>query len=208
MSTWSDTLNANVIAPFAIIKAFLPLLVSQKASLLALTPSIVPSLKAASHAPQSVITASLDAHIATLRKEISHKDLNIVQLKLGSFDLGTSKSTERQMVATANIARAEHPGWDTAARAKHLKEQLNKLRNDRVKGSSLRELHNTVFDCVARGRGKGGTVFVGRGAWTYDLVGKWLPGGVVGWMMGLKQGRRNNLRPTEGSQEWEKVEHV
>ncbi|CAF9922025.1 MAG: hypothetical protein HETSPECPRED_004699 [Heterodermia speciosa] len=208
VSTWSDTLNANVIAPFAIIKAFLPLLVSQKASLLALTPSIVPSLKAASHAPQSVITASFDAHIATLRKEISHKDLNIVQVKLGSFDLGTSKSTERQMVATANIARAEHPGWDTAARAKHLKEQLNKLRNDRVKGSSLRELHNTVFDCVARGRGKGGTVFVGRGAWTYDLVGKWLPGGVVGWMMGLKQGRRNDLRPTEGSQEWEKVEHV
>ena len=207
MSTWFDTLNVNVIAPFAIIKAFLPLLVSQKASLLALTPSIVPSLKAASHAPQSVITASLDAHIATLRREISHKDLNIVQLKLGSFDFGSSVSTERQMVATANIARAEHPGWDAAARAKHLKEQFNKMRSDRVKGSSLRELHNTVFDCIARGRGKGGTVFVGRGAWTYDLVGRWVPGGVVGWMMGLKHSQKGDVRQTEGSQEWEKVEH-
>ena len=208
MSAWFDTLNVNVIAPFAIIKAFLPLLVSQKASLLALTPSVVPSLKAASHAPQSVVTASLDAHIATLRKEISHKDLNIVQLKLGSFDFGTSKSTERQMVVTADIACTEHPGWDAAARAKHLKEQFNKLRGDRVKGSSLRELNNTVFDCIARRRGKGGTVFVGRGAWTYDLVGRWVPDGVVGWMMGLKHSQRGDLWQTEGSQEWEKVEHV
>ena len=208
MSTWFDTLNVNIVAPFAIIQAFLPLLVSQKASLMALTPSIVPSLKAASHAPQSVITASLDAHIATLRQEISHKDLNVVQLKLGSFDFGTSTSTERQMVATANLARVEHPGWDAAARAKYLKEQFNKLRSDRVKGSSLRELHNTVFDCISRGKGKGGTVFVGRGAWTYDLVGRWVPGGVVGWMMGLKHSQRGDLRQTEGSQEWEKVEHV
>ena len=208
MSTWFDTLNVNIVAPFAIIQAFLPLLVSQKASLMALTPSIVPSLKAASHAPQSVITASLDAHIATLRQEISHKDLNVVQLKLGSFDFGTSTSTERQMVATANLARVEHPGWDAAARAKYLKEQFNKLRSDRVKGSSLRELHNTVFDCIARGKGKAGTVFVGRGAWTYDVVGRWVPGGVVGWMMGLKHIQRGDLRQTEGSQEWEKVDHV
>ena len=208
VSTWFDTLNVGMIVPFAIIQAFLPLLISQKASLVALTSSIIPSLKTASHAPQSVITASLDAHIATLKQEISHKDLNVVQVKLGVFDFGTLTPGDRQMVASANVARVEHPGWDAAARAKHLKKQFDKLKSDRVKGSSLRELHNTVFDCIARGKGRGGTVFVGRGAWTYDLVGRWVPGGVVGWMMGLKHRQKGDPRQTEGSQEWEKIEHV
>ena len=210
-ASWSDTLNVNVIAPFALLQAFLPLLVSQKSTLLALTSSIVPSLKAASHAPESVIAASVDAYIATLRKEIPSKDLNIVQLKLGSFAFGTSVSTERQMVATAFTARADHPDWTAAARAQHLKEHLTKLTQERASGSSPRELHNTVFDAIVRGKGRGGTVFVGRGAWTYDLIGRWVPGGVVGWMMGSKRSSgfaSGDVKPSEGSQEWEKVEHA
>lgn len=212
-SRWSDTLNVNVIAPFALLQAFLPLLVSQKSTLLSLTSSIVPPLKAASHAPESVIAASMDAYIATLRKEISSQDLNIVQLKLGSFGFGTSMSAERQMVATAMFARADHPDWSAAARAQHMMEQRTKLAREIASGSSPRELHNTVFDAIVRGKGRGGTVFVGRGAWTYDLIGRWVPGGVVGWMMGSKHGKRTSgiasgdLKSSEGSQEWEKVDH-
>ena len=152
----------------------------------------------------------MDAYISTLRKETSAEDVNIVQLKLGSFDLGASSSVERQMIATANIARVEHPRWSAAARARHLKEQYDKLRAQRSKGSSLRELYNAVFDSMVRGKGRGGTIFVGRGAWTYDVVGRWVPGGIVGWMMSSKatKGRpaAGERRSSEGSQEWEKVE--
>lgn len=155
----------------------------------------------------------MDAYISTLRKEIPPKDLNIVQLKLGSFDYG---SVGRQMVvATANIARAEHPGGDVDARAKHLDDQFGKMKNEREKGTSMRQLHNTVFDSISRGKGRGGTIFVGRGAWAYDFVGRWVPGSVVGWMMGLNQGKGGDglasdgkLSPTAGSHEWEKVEHA
>lgn len=54
---------------------------------------------------------------------------------------------------------------------------------DSVKGSSLRELQNGVFDAIVRGKGKGGTVFVGSGSWMYNFVGRCVPGGVVGWML-------------------------
>ena len=152
----------------------------------------------------------MDAYISTLRKEMSSKNLNIVQLKLGNFDYG---NVGRQVVvATANIARTEHPGWDVAARAKHLNEQLGKMKSERAKGTPLRELHNTVFDSISRGKGRGGTIFIGRGAWTYDFVGRWVPGSVVGWMMSLKGGdglagdAEDNS--TAGSQDWEEVEHA
>ena len=152
----------------------------------------------------------MDAYISTLRKEIPTKDLNIVQLKLGSFDYGTTYAIEGQV-----LARAEHPGWDAAARAKYLKDMLGKMKTAKANGSSLRELHNTVFDSITRSKGRGGTIFVGRGARTYNFVGKWVPGTLVGWMMGLKQdeggaGFAGNPRPesTTGSQEWEKVEHA
>ena len=66
-------------------------------------------------------------------------------------------------------------------------------------GSSLRELHNCVFDIIARGKGRNGTVFVGQGSWIYDVVGKWVPSGVVGWMMGLREVReRGTIGPGWG----------
>ena len=152
----------------------------------------------------------MDAYFSTLRKEISIKELNIVQLKLGSFDYGTTYATEGQV-----MARAEHLGWDAAARAKHLKEIFGKMKTENARGSPLRELHNTVFDSMSRGKGRGSTIFVGRGARTYNLVGRWVPGTIVGWMMGLKHGggeagfaRKSRPESTRGSQEWEKVEHA
>ena len=78
-------------------------------------------------------------------------------------------------------------------------------------GSSLRELHNGVFDAIVRGKGRNGTMFLGRGSRTYDLVGKWVPNSVVGWMMGMSRRKAPMLKrnksgsSSEGSVEWEKV---
>ena len=53
------------------------------------------------------------------------------------------------------------------------------------KGSSLRELNDAVFDAMVRG--KGGVVRVGMGSRVYGFVGRWVPRGLVGWMMGVRR---------------------
>jgi len=53
------------------------------------------------------------------------------------------------------------------------------------KGSSLRELNNAVFDAMTSSRG--GIVRVGMGSKTYGWVGRWVPRGLVGWMMGVRR---------------------
>lgn len=52
------------------------------------------------------------------------------------------------------------------------------------KGTPLRELNNAVFDAVVRGRG--GVVRVGMGSGLYGFVGRWVPSGLVAWMMGVR----------------------
>ena len=80
-----------------------------------------------------------------------------------------------------------------------------------MKGQSLRELHNALFDAIVRGKGRNGTIFVGRGARSYDLVGKWVPDEIVGWMMGAAKTSGLEMREkkgsVEGSTEWEKVDN-
>jgi hypothetical protein len=53
------------------------------------------------------------------------------------------------------------------------------------RGSSLRELNDAVFDAMVKG--KGGIVRVGAGSGIYSFVGRWVPRGLVGWMMGLRK---------------------
>ena len=73
-----------------------------------------------------------------------------------------------------------------------------------TKGSPLRELHNGVFDAMT-GKSRRSTVYLGRGSWTYDVIGRWIPGGMVGWMMG-RVARREGLGDLGEGAEWERVE--
>lgn len=55
------------------------------------------------------------------------------------------------------------------------------------RGSSLRELHYAVFDAI-RGNGRGKKVRrIGQGSGVYGFIGAWVPGGLVGWMMGMRR---------------------
>ena len=49
----------------------------------------------------------------------------------------------------------------------------------------MRELNDAVFDAMARG--KGAIVRVGMGSSVYGFVGRWVPKGLVGWMMGVRK---------------------
>ena len=99
----------------------------------------------------------------------------------------------------------------SVAEATRKRLQQKGLLQEKSKGTSLRELHNSVFDAIVRGKGKNGTVFVGQGARVYDLVGKLVPGGIVGWMMSAS--RTKEAAPEvavregspSGSAEWDKV---
>ncbi|RAL67870.1 hypothetical protein DID88_008595 [Monilinia fructigena] len=53
------------------------------------------------------------------------------------------------------------------------------------KESNLRELNNAVFDAMERQ--SGGVVRVGMGSSVYGFIGAWVPRGLVGWMMGVRE---------------------
>ena len=175
-SSWSDTLNTRLLAPFTTLHAFLPLAISQKSSVLFLTPSVIPSLTLPSHAAESVVAGGLQNYVSTLRKEVQDQDVNVVQFRLGQFDYGLFvEDDQQQLMLSQHLIAAE------AA-----KQRLDEKAHSKspAKGTSLRQLHNDVFDAVVRGKGKNGTIFVGRGSRAYDLVGNWVPDGIVGWMIG------------------------
>jgi hypothetical protein len=55
-----------------------------------------------------------------------------------------------------------------------------------MRGSSLRDLHNAVFD-VIDGSNSSNVVRVGLGADLYGFVGSWIPRNFVQWMMGHRK---------------------
>ena len=128
------------------------------------------------------------------------QDVNIVHFRLGHFDYGPALTDNQQLVPSQYSPRA---GF-----AKRRLEQKGVEKP--VKGQSLRELHNGIFDAIVRGRGRNGTIFVGRGARSYHFVGRWVPRGIVGWMTGTV--KQNGLETAEkegsveSSTEWEKVD--
>lgn len=55
-----------------------------------------------------------------------------------------------------------------------------------MKGSSLKYLHNAVFD-VIDGSITSNTIRIGLGASVYGFVGRWAPRSLVTWMMGIRK---------------------
>lgn len=177
---WSDAFNAKVLNPIAITQLFLPSITEHKAKLLLLTPSVTPSLKPPNHALESTVYAALEAFTTSLASELKDTGATLSHFKLGSFDIPLSSSKHQHALTPAR----------------------------RIKSTPLRQLHDSVFDVLVAKR-PSRMVYVGRGSFAYDVIGRWVPRGVVGWMMGLGvkrkevevEGRRLDL---EGS--WEKVE--
>ena len=94
----------------------------------------------------------------------------------------------------AGQGTSEHPlQWPEAARHAYARNYMaqseSAISAGRVRGlrgSSLRELHNTVFDVIDGTEGRD-VVRVGLGAGLYGFVGRFVPRGLVAWMMGIRQ---------------------
>lgn len=177
----------HLVAPFTTIRAFSSLLSAHKPSILFLTPSIIPALTPPLHGLDNVTAGAMQSYISTLRKEVAHQGINVVQFKLGTFDYGQD-AVDKALILRSNYdRRAEAEGKSPDVGATVPVGQSTEM----FRGSPLHELHISVFDAIARGKGRGGTVFVGQGSRTYDLVSRWVPGGLIGWILELRKRRRN-----------------
>lgn len=118
--------------------------------------------------------------------------------------LATELSDAHVPVCHMKLGNIELPG------NKHRKDDSRLIR-----GSSMRTLHDSVFDALHATR-LSRTWHVGRGSLIYDIVGSWMPSALITRMMGLSKVRSPVVEdiPTSDSEEdsttrsieWEKVE--
>ena len=184
-----------------------------------LQPSITACLQPPHHAPESLAASALDAWLQTLRSELAGTGVAVTHIKLGAFDFGTAIGAKQQLTLLSERRKFDEgsvlpddpnpaPSW--------LRSFAGNYAKRGTKSSSLRELHDGVFDTVV-GRISSGTIFLGRGSLTYDVVGRWVPKGLIGWMMGYGAGmgaQEQRMEDDEepilgaGSVEWENLENT
>ncbi|KAF2270648.1 DUF1776-domain-containing protein [Lojkania enalia] len=212
---WSDALNAKVLNTIALTQAFLPTICDFKARVLMLTPSIVTSLRPPFHSVETAVVSALEGFTASLRGELGTLGINVCQFKLGTFDY--SNVGGKQHLQSAGGPKTH--GWPTTTRALYAANFVNQSRIAQnrglfhqagSRGSSLRELHNAVFDALTQKHAR--RVWrVGRGSTTYDLVGNWVPNGLVGWMLGVRRVSLNEVaepKLEDSAQSWEHVDET
>ncbi|KAE9982091.1 hypothetical protein EG328_011194 [Venturia inaequalis] len=190
---WQDSINSKILLPITTAQAFLPTICEFKARVLVLTPNVVASLKPAFHGMESAIVGALDGFTTTLRRELRTLGIHVCQIKLGNFDfshLGGARTHLQSISASRTIA------WPPSARMLYAQNFINQGRIAEGKGmfgdtgsiakaSSPRELHYAIFDALTQKR-PSSVWRVGRGSLAYDIVGNWVPGGLVGWVLGLR----------------------
>ncbi|KAF1969213.1 DUF1776-domain-containing protein [Bimuria novae-zelandiae CBS 107.79] len=209
---YSDALNAKVLNTIAVTQAFLPTVSEFKARVLMCTPSIVASLQPPFHSVETAVVSALQGFTASLRGELGTLGIDVCQFKLGTFDCSHVGSKQHlQTTAGPNTV-----AWPATTRKLYASNFVNHSRVAQTRGlltanstgSPLRELHNAVFDALTQRRPR--RVWrVGRGSATYDFVGNWVPGGLVGWMMGVKRVSLDEAKTEpqleDAAQSWEKV---
>ncbi|KAJ9151762.1 DUF1776-domain-containing protein [Pleurostoma richardsiae] len=204
-SSFADLFNTHLLHPILTIQAFLPLLTvrlnpaGEKTTpkVLVFTPSVISSINPPFHAPEATVCSALSAFTEVLTAELRPLAIPVTHIQLGTFDFaGFTPANMRSATNPAGLLQsADHVEtltWPDAARHAYGRNFVNQStsaisagRIRGMRGSSLRELHNAVFD-VLDGSIKRGTVRVGLGANLYGFVGRWVPRGMVAWMMGIR----------------------
>lgn len=214
-STWADTVNTRLLTPILTTQMFLPLLSFNKnnsSTIALLTPTIPSSLAAPFNSPEVLVTRGLEGWASSLRQELliatsnSPGSIDVVQLKLGQIDLEPSMQRNRS---------TEMLPWEPGQRVYFPSPPRSPTRKSRAHdgGSPATALHNAVFDAVAMNTRSGRAwrkrrqvVYVGKGSWAYSFIGRWVPGGLVGRMLGFGAGHVVWRHGDEGGSEgWEKL---
>jgi hypothetical protein len=186
-------LNAKLLNTVALTQTFLPTICDFKARVLLLSPNIVASLQLPFHGIENVISMALEGFITTLRRELGTLGIEVCHLKLGTFD-GAGLSSKH---LTEPIRCGRTWNWSPATRAMYADNYISQMRNpgtrgvfsdsgNGAKGSSIRKLHNAVFDALTQNHPRQ-TWRVGRGSVAYDLIGNWVPSAIVQYMLGIRR---------------------
>ncbi|KAL2147215.1 hypothetical protein VTI28DRAFT_170 [Corynascus sepedonium] len=208
-SSFADLFNTHLLQPILTIQAFLPLLTTRVAppsekerpspKVLVFTPSVISSINPPFHAPEATVCSALSAFTEVLTAELRPLGIPVTHMQLGTFDFAgftpaaNSRLVQPHGLLTAPPEDAESLPWPDSARHAYGKNFVSQSssaisagRIRGLRGSSLKELHNAVFD-VIDGSITSGTVRVGLGASVYGFVGRWVPRGLVSWMMGIRK---------------------
>jgi len=175
---------------------------------LVFTPSIISSISPPFHAPEATVCSALSAFTEVLTAELRPLAIPVTHIQLGTFDFSGftparagQQHQQQQREGPYNSDRlltsaqdAETLSWPDSARHTYgrnfLSQSGSAISAGRIRGlqrgSSLRDLHNAVFD-VIDGSVTSETVRVGLGASVYGFVGRWVPRGLVAWMMGIRR---------------------
>lgn len=180
---------------------------------LVFTPSIISSINPPFHAPEATVCSALSAFTEVLAAELRPLSIPVTHVQLGAFDFQgftpeKNHQTQQQQqlrgaaggsgyhqpgLLMAPAANAETLAWPESARhaygRNYVSQSASAIAVGRIRGlrgSSLRSLHNAVFD-VIDGSDASGVVRVGLGAGVYGFVGRWVPRGLVAWMMGIRK---------------------
>ncbi|KAI0975095.1 DUF1776-domain-containing protein [Xylaria arbuscula] len=160
---------------------------------LVFTPSIISSINPPFHAPEATVCSALSAFTEVLTAELRPLQIPVTHLQLGTFDFTGFVPARGPQNPGLLPATAETQQWPEAARlayARNYESQSSSAisagRIRGLRGSSLRDLHNAVFD-VLDGSDKSDVVRVGLGAGLYGFVGRWAPRGLVAYMMGIRK---------------------
>ncbi|TDZ13437.1 UPF0744 protein [Colletotrichum sidae] len=211
-SSFADLFNTHLLNPILTIQAFLPLLTTRLAppgekwtppKVLVFTPSIISSINPPFHAPEATVSSALSAFTEVLAAELRPLGIPVTHMQLGTFDFSGFQPTKHVHPSQRGLIEGAAPSMDADAtetlmwpeNARHaygrnfVMQSTSAISAGRIrglKGSSLRHLHNAVFD-VIDGSITSGTVRVGLGASVYGFVGRWVPRGIVSWMIGIRR---------------------
>lgn len=221
-SSWVDTVNTRLLSPILTTQHLLPLLTlrNNNSTIVFVYPSISSSLSAPFAGPEVAVTRALSGFATSLRREVrllQQGNVNVVELKLGNVDFGTQhRGGQNAIVGTEVLA------WSEQQRALYGPQYLSSIEQrpvatagpSKVRGSPAKSLHYAVLDALeppsrdifGRKTPKQPVIYVGRGARSYNLIGRWIPGGLVGWMLGLQSGPHGSFASSSSSETgWEKV---
>lgn len=204
-SSFADLFNTHLLYPILTIQAFLPLLTAKLTSsgaeksapkVLVFTPSIMSSINPPFHAPEATVCSALSAFTEVLAGELKPLSIPVTHVQLGTFDFSGFTPASLRSQQPSGLLTApptETLTWPDAARKTYGRNFVNTStsaisagRVRGMRGSSLRDLHNAVFD-VIDGSNTSGVVRVGLGADLYGFVGRWVPRTFVQWMMGMRK---------------------
>ncbi|KAF3483981.1 uncharacterized protein GIQ15_03305 [Arthroderma uncinatum] len=209
-SSWADTINTHILYPILTTQFLLPLLTlkSNTPSIVFISPTIQSALSAPFASPEVAATRAISGFATSLRQELnllvssngkSSGAIDVIEIKIGNLDFGRQyRSGQRH-----NNKGTEVLAWQPHQRALYgstylssIDYRLGSSGNVAPNSSPARELHYAIFDAIAPTKKnlfgwrkkKPRTIYVGRGSIAYSIIAQIIPGGVVGWILGLRPG--------------------